>query len=298
LEGQAPNSDWENFVFYVGIDPTGGTNPFADTVVWGQGAHVYNQHAQLPAVEAKAQADTVTVFLRSRTAWPFKHNDAYWDDAELIVVGEGEDGGGEEDTKPEVRLSCEPARPQVGTAVVIEARSLRGLTGVRLGVRQPSGKDLARSDVKVGRDGNWSTWTYTTSPVAEAGEHRVTFSTADDVEVNSTFEGVQAAKPQPTKRGAPREQYKRTYVLLPPDAGAEWALAVIDATWDQNRYTVGSSADDAGIGDLDLRRVVAVNPERWPGDLKAFFAEHYPGVAYSAINAQTPAELRGKLKSL
>jgi len=98
-------------------------------------------------------------------------------------------------------------------------------------------------------------------------------------------------------RGLPRTQYKRTYVLLPPGAGAAWARAAVEATWDKKRYTVGSSADDAGIGDLNKRRVIAVNPQEWPGDqsLKDFFKKHYPGVKYQAIQAASPDELARKL---
>jgi len=72
-----------NFTFWVGIDPTGGTNPFADTVVWGQGVHIYNGYVELPYADAVARSSTITVFLRSQTLWPFKHNDAYWDAAHL-----------------------------------------------------------------------------------------------------------------------------------------------------------------------------------------------------------------------
>ena len=75
-----------NFTFWVGIDPSGGINPLAGTVVWSQGWHVYNGFVQPVSVQATAQSGTVTVFLRSRTKWPFKHNDAYWDDAELIAI--------------------------------------------------------------------------------------------------------------------------------------------------------------------------------------------------------------------
>ena len=296
LEGEAPDSDWSNFIFYVGIDPTGGTNPLADTVVWGQGAHVYNEYAQLPPAEATAQVDVVTVFLRSQTSWPFKHNDAYWDDVELVATEEGQVGEQEEEEiKPQVRLSHQPAIPMVGEVVKIEARSLTGLTGVRLVVRQPSGAELGRGAVVVGRDGDWRTWTYTTSPLSEVGAHEIAFTAAGDVEVVDGFESA----PAPTvRRGVPRAQYERTYVLLPPDADASWALAVVDGTWDQFRYTVGSSADDAGIGDLDARRVIAVNPGKWPSDLRAFFAEHYPGVAYVPIEAASPADLVRKLKLL
>lgn len=92
LEGEAPDTDWENFTFWVGVDPTGGIDPYADTVVWGDGAHIYNCYHKVPSVEAEAQAHKVTVFLRSQTLWRFKHNDAYWDDVELTVI----DGGGQQ----------------------------------------------------------------------------------------------------------------------------------------------------------------------------------------------------------
>jgi hypothetical protein len=148
-------------------------------------------------VEATAVSDTITVFTRARTEYPFKHNDAYWDDARLVLV----------DNQP--------------------------------------------------------------NPV-----------------------------PLPAERGQPRIQYERLYVLLPPGANKKWSRAVIDATWDSHRYTVGGSADDAGIGDLDSRIVLAVNPELWGGPdvLRDFFAEYYPGVRYRTVTAETPEELVDKLK--
>ena len=94
-----------------------------------------------------------------------------------------------------------------------------------------------------------------------------------------------------SERGSPRNQYERTYVLLPPDADASWARAIVDAIWNNKRYTFGSSADDAGLGDLDVRRVIAVNPHQWPGDLTAFYEEWYPGIELIVIEAFTPKEL-------
>jgi hypothetical protein len=195
LAGSTDDENLTNFTFWVGLDPTGGTNPFATSVVWGRGVHIYNAFREVPAVEAVAQANTVTIFMRSQTLWPFKHNDAYWDDASLTVVE---------------------------------------------------------------------------SPVLPM---------------------------EPKARGKPREQYKRVYVLLPPGAGKEWALAVVESTWNRFGYTVGQSADDAGIGDLDQRTVIAINPEQWgPGEdgtgIEGFFKKHYPGVEFRAVTAATPADLR------
>ncbi len=88
----------------------------------------------------------------------------------------------------------------------------------------------------------------------------------------------------------PRVSYDKTTVLLPPPADASWAVAVANATWDEKRWVVGSSADDAGMGPPN-RTVVAVNPDQWPGDLEAFFVTHYPGVEYLPIEADTPEQL-------
>jgi len=101
-------------------------------------------------------------------------------------------------------------------------------------------------------------------------------------------------------RGLPRVQYDRTYVLLSPTADVAWARAVVESTWDQRRYTIGGSADDAGVGDLDVRRVIAINPQEWQGDgaLGGFYVQYYPGVEYRAITAASPEELAQKLASL
>jgi hypothetical protein len=101
---------------------------------------------------------------------------------------------------------------------------------------------------------------------------------------------------QPWPFGLPRAPYARTYLLLPPDADPAWAMAAVTATWDRHRFTVGGSADDAGLGDLDARRVLAVNPDAWSGDLAAFFDEHYPGVAFVALHAASPDRLALQLQ--
>ncbi|UCC63393.1 MAG: hypothetical protein JSV36_22145 [Anaerolineae bacterium] len=102
LAGTSDDANIQNFTFWVGVDPTGGTDPFAASVVWGKGAHIYNAFHEVPEVQTVALVDTVTVFMRSQTLWRFKHNDAYWDDAALTVTIEGDD------QKPELGMPREP----------------------------------------------------------------------------------------------------------------------------------------------------------------------------------------------
>ena len=97
----------------------------------------------------------------------------------------------------------------------------------------------------------------------------------------------------------PRDQYPRTYVLLPPEAGREWVEAVLDSgKWEEHRWTIGGSADDAGIGALEDKTVIAVNPEAWPSDLEEFFQEHYPRTSYIAVRVSTPEDLRRELERM
>jgi hypothetical protein len=76
----------QNIIFQIGIDPNGGIDPFSENVVWGSGIHIYNDWASVPSATAVASEPLATVFLRSITLWPFKHNEAYWDDVTLEVV--------------------------------------------------------------------------------------------------------------------------------------------------------------------------------------------------------------------
>ena len=72
----------------VGIDPTGGTNAFASTVVWSSFANPLDAFV-LQSVEAVAQSATATVFIWSSPTYPEKHTDIYVDNASLVAVGQG-----------------------------------------------------------------------------------------------------------------------------------------------------------------------------------------------------------------
>lgn len=79
----------------IGIDPTGGTNPYGPSVVWSGFQQPFDTYT-LFSVQAQAQGDRVTVFTYSAPSvnpnspdYGFKHTDVYWDDASLVVVGGG-----------------------------------------------------------------------------------------------------------------------------------------------------------------------------------------------------------------
>ncbi len=69
----------------VGIDPTGGINPYMDTVVWSPLATFYDEW-QVLAVEAVAQSNAITVFFWSSQEYGVEHNDVAVDEAVLMPV--------------------------------------------------------------------------------------------------------------------------------------------------------------------------------------------------------------------
>jgi hypothetical protein len=70
----------------VGIDPNGGTDPFAADVVWSEEQNPLDTWAPF-AVEAVANGDRITVFTYSAPEYPTRHNDVFWDDASLAGMG-------------------------------------------------------------------------------------------------------------------------------------------------------------------------------------------------------------------
>jgi LysM repeat protein len=72
----------------IGIDPTGGTDPWSKDVIWSPEKDVYDKFERYE-VQAVARANKVTVFTHSRPENPMEHNDVYLDDAELVTTGGG-----------------------------------------------------------------------------------------------------------------------------------------------------------------------------------------------------------------
>jgi hypothetical protein len=269
-----------NFTFYMGIDPMGGTDPWSDSVVWGEGAHIYNAFAQIPPAEAEAKASTVTVFVRSVELWPFKHCDAYFDDMSLVPV--------EVSDKP-VKIESVPSRAVAGEPFEIVASGGGGGEHLEITFEGPEifyGEPRVVSGQSVRR-----------AVALEPGTYVVHVASTGGAKASESFD-VRPQQDQDQDFVPPREPYARTYLLLPPDAGEAWLQAVAESgVWDRHHWTIGGSADDAGIGPAQ-RRVLAVNPQLWPGVLEDFFSTHYPGLAYQELRAATPSDLRRLLSNM
>lgn len=118
----------------IGIDPTGGTNPYSPAIVWSSYQQPYDIYSQF-VVEAQAQGDQVTVFTISNPAEQRKHNDIYWDNAELVVMGEGaapppaapppsnDNGGGGAVVAPVIPATAATATPNAEGVIYAEVRA-------------------------------------------------------------------------------------------------------------------------------------------------------------------------------
>lgn len=70
----------------IGIDPRGGVDPLAGSVVWSPEALALHDTYGIFNVEARALADFVTIFTRSEPEYPMSRNDAFWDSAQLTMI--------------------------------------------------------------------------------------------------------------------------------------------------------------------------------------------------------------------
>jgi hypothetical protein len=69
----------------IGIDPTGGTDPFSPNIVWSPEQDPYDAWSQF-SVEAVSQNATVTAFTYSYPDFRSQDNNVYLDDASLVII--------------------------------------------------------------------------------------------------------------------------------------------------------------------------------------------------------------------
>lgn len=106
----------------IGIDPTGGTEPFSPDIVWSGEQAAWDEWV-LFQVEAVARNSSVTVFTHSRADWDWarKNNDVYIDDGSLVVIGQSQPA---QPTSPPAAATRPPAAaPQVRNTATLAPSS-------------------------------------------------------------------------------------------------------------------------------------------------------------------------------
>ena len=101
----------------VGIDPTGGNDPWSSNIIWTAPAESFDKFTQF-VVEAVAQNSIVSVWTKSKPDMPLQHVDVYVDEASLNVV----QGGTAAKTAP--KPSAKPTRVITTTKVITGANGI------------------------------------------------------------------------------------------------------------------------------------------------------------------------------
>lgn len=74
-----------NITMRIGIEPNGGTDPLANSVVWSDAKIAMDAYDSFSLI-ATAHHDVITVILRSVPDWGMARNDTFWDDISLLMV--------------------------------------------------------------------------------------------------------------------------------------------------------------------------------------------------------------------
>ena len=277
----------------IGVDPTGGLDGESPIIQWCQPSQAVGKWETLRLMFT-AQASIVTVFLKSAPFLPKRQQTIFWRNGELMPLGRYKRATnvvGAGDT----HISLEPERPQFGETVLIQISSQRPQRHSALHIYAEN-RDLVRPEFHGRRqaDDRYE-WRYSLT-LEQEGLYDIRF-VGDNGARLLAQRLVQAVREvQIVPSGAPRLDYRRTYVLLPPTADETWFAAAARGSF-SGRYTVGFSADDAGIGEVRERHVIAVNPHHWPETLtSAWYQHHYPGTTFEAVVANSAADLEAWLR--
>jgi hypothetical protein len=295
-EDAAPGSRLEasDVNLQIGIDPTGGLDPTSPLIVWSDVAQPLSRWETL-RVQAEAEAAIITLFLRSAPNLPKRLQSVFWRNAFLRPIGRHKRGVnivGLGDT----HISLEPEQPRPGEPITAVVSSSREHKFVELIVARPD--DSWSKVVAKGRtvDDDRFLWRYQFNTDLD-GLYDIRFVGDFGARLLALRLLQVARNVQLVPSDSARMNYRRVYVLLPPTASQKWALAAAKGGYD-GRFTIGFSADDAGIGNLENRHVLAVNPHHWPEVLTAsWFQQHYPGVKFTAVVANQPEDLEAWLKN-
>ncbi len=295
-EDAAPASQLEasDVNLQVGIDPTGGLDPTSPLIVWSDKVQALS-HWETIRIQADAEANILTVFLRSAPNLPKRQQSVFWRRAFLRPIGQHKRGMnivGLGDT----HIKLEPEHPHPGEPITAVISSTREHAFTSLMIKRPNQEPTDVTFRGQTVDADRYVWQYQFQTDID-GLYEIRFVGDAGARLLALRLLRVAREVQLVPSSSARMDYKRVYVLLPPTADESWLLAAAKGSFD-GRFTVGFSADDAGIGDFKARHVLAVNPHHWPDVLTAsWFKQHYPGVQFTPIVANAPQDLEAWLKN-
>lgn len=278
----------------IGIDITGGTDPLSPLITWSKLVQPLSRWETL-RLSFEAQANIVTVYFRSAPSLPKRQQVVFWRNAVLLpgdrykrniaIVGPGD-----------THISLEPEHPQPNERVTATVSSMRNHPFAEVVVTRPDGKRAAVLFEGSAQETDRTVWRYTFTP-GSGGLYDIRFVSDRGARVLAQRLMRASKQTQLVPSGKPRETYRRVYVLLPPTATEKWVTAAARGGF-PSRFTIGFSADDAGVGGLEERYVLAVNPHHWPGVLtETWFRQNYPGTIFTPVVANSPEDLEVWLRN-
>ena len=277
----------------IGIDPTGGTDGNSPIIEWSTAAQPINKWSTLRQ-SVIAQHAIITIFLRSAPNFPKRQQMVFWRRAYLSPTGRYKRTTnivGSGDTH--IAFDPERPRPEHETGIIIS--SLLPHKHIELQGTGPENEPFSLVFVEETQIDDRYFWRYNFTPVSE-GLYDFRFLTDGGARILSQRLVRIANAVQIVPSGRARTEFNRVYVLLPPTADETWLLAAARGGF-EGRYTIGFSADDAGIGRVADRKVIAINPHHWPETLtSAWYQQHYPGTTFIPLVANSPADLEAWLK--
>ncbi len=149
----------------IGLDPTGGTDPFSTNIVWSEEKWAFDQWVSY-SVQSTALSDTVTVFTHSRPEWDWAriNNDVYVDDANLVAI------------VPNITaefVTIQPSQPELGQVTSIQVRSEHNLPNASLTITDPLSALIELGSGVVSGSGPYL-WTWSFTPTTP-GSHSLVF---------------------------------------------------------------------------------------------------------------------------
>jgi hypothetical protein len=295
-EDPAPGSQLEasDVNLQIGIDPTGGLDPGSPLIVWSERFQPLGRWDSV-YLSAEAETSILTVYLRSAPSLPKRQQTVFWRNAQLRPIGRYKRSVnviGSGDTY----INLEPEQPQPGETMTAIVSSNRRHEYVDLQIKRPDNVPLDAFLRSMEEEEDRFTWRFEFVPTID-GLYDIRFVGDEGARVLAVRLLRVARELQIVPSETARLDYHRVYVLLPPTADLKWLEAAARGSF-AKRYTLGFSADDAGIGELGNRHVLAVNPHHWPQVLTAaWFQQHYPGARFTAVVANTPEDLSDWLEN-